>query len=61
MKNWLLVCALALWAAVLLAPLPPAGLMPVAARLAAERPDYLFRMASFDPARLSTITLLTLA
>jgi len=40
-------------AAVLLAPLPPAGLMPVAARLAAEHPDYLMRLARFDPVRLS--------
>jgi pimeloyl-ACP methyl ester carboxylesterase len=47
-------------AAVLLAPLPPAGLMPVAARLAAERPDYLFQLASFDPVRLSAEVLAVL-
>jgi non-heme chloroperoxidase len=40
-------------AAALLAPLPPVGLMPVAARLAAERPDYLLHIASLDPTRLS--------
>jgi non-heme chloroperoxidase len=39
--------------AVLLAPLPPAGLMPIAARLAAERPDYLLQLARLDPVRLS--------
>jgi pimeloyl-ACP methyl ester carboxylesterase len=39
--------------AVLLAPLPPAGLMMIAARLAVERPDYLLHMARFDPVRLS--------
>ena len=47
-------------AAVLLAPLPPAGLMPVAARLAAERPDYLLQMASFDPVRISAEVLAVL-
>lgn len=39
--------------AALLAPLPPAGLMPIAARLAAERPDYLLQLARLDPVRLS--------
>ena len=40
-------------AAALLAPLPPAGLLPVAARLAAEHPDYLFQMSRLDPLRLT--------
>jgi pimeloyl-ACP methyl ester carboxylesterase len=40
-------------AAVLLAPIPPAGLLPVAARLAAERPDTLLHLAMLDPMRLS--------
>ena len=40
-------------AAALLAPVPPAGLLPMAARLAAEHPDYLLQMAQLDPARLS--------
>ena len=40
-------------AAALLSPVPPAGLLRVAARLAAERPDYLLQMAQFDPTRLS--------
>ena len=40
-------------AAALLAPLPPSGLMPVAARLAAENPDYLWQMSRIDPLRLS--------
>ena len=41
-------------AAALLAPIPPAGLLPVAARLAAEHPDYLFQMSRLDPRKLST-------
>ncbi len=40
-------------AAALLAPIPPAGLLPVAARLAAERPDTLMHLATLDPMRLS--------
>lgn len=40
-------------AAALLAPLPPSGLVPVAARLAAENPDYLMQMSRFDPLRLT--------
>ena len=40
-------------AAVLLAPVPPTGLVPVAARLAMENPDYLAHMVSLDPMRLS--------
>ena len=39
--------------AALLAPLPPAGLLPVATRLAASHPDYLMQMSSGDPSRLS--------
>lgn len=40
-------------AAVLVAPVPPTGLVPVATRLAMERPDYLAHMVSMDPSRLS--------
>lgn len=40
-------------AAALLAPVPPTGLVPVAARLAVERPDYLAHMIRLDPTRLS--------
>lgn len=47
-------------AAALLSPVPPAGLLPMAARLAAERPDYLLHLSHFDPARLSTHVLDTL-
>jgi len=41
-------------AAALLAPLPPAGLLSVATRLATEHPDYLMLMSRLDPVRLST-------
>jgi pimeloyl-ACP methyl ester carboxylesterase len=41
-------------AAALLAPLPPSGLLTMAARLAMERPDYLMQMASLDPSQLSS-------
>lgn len=47
-------------AAALLAPVPPAGLLPMAARLAAERPDYLFHLSHLDPARLAAHVLDTL-
>jgi non-heme chloroperoxidase len=47
-------------AAALLAPVPPAGLVAIAARLAAERPDALLRMMQFDPTRLSSHVLETL-
>jgi pimeloyl-ACP methyl ester carboxylesterase len=40
-------------AAALLAPVPPTGLVPVAARLAVERPDYFAHMMGLDPMRLS--------
>ncbi|MCC7326183.1 MAG: alpha/beta fold hydrolase [Burkholderiales bacterium] len=40
--------------AALLAPVPPAGLMPVAARLAATHPDYMSHMIGFDPTKLSS-------
>jgi pimeloyl-ACP methyl ester carboxylesterase len=40
-------------AVALLAPVPPAGLVSIAARLAAERPDTLMHMMQFDPTRLS--------
>ena len=40
--------------AALLAPLPPAGLLPIATRLATSHPDYLVQMmGSADPLRLS--------
>ncbi len=46
--------------AALLAPIPPAGLLSVAARLVAAHPDYLHHMAGFDPMRLSEDLLTTL-
>ena len=39
--------------AALLAPLPPAGLLQIASRLAASHPDYLVQMGGVDPSRLS--------
>ena len=40
--------------AALLAPLPPAGLLPIATRLAASHPNYVMQMgAGVDPSRLS--------
>lgn len=47
-------------AAALLAPVPPSGLVSMAARLATERPDYLFSMLQLDPTRLSGHVLETL-
>jgi len=47
-------------AVALLGPVPPAGLLPMAARLATERPDYLMHMSQLDPTRLSTHVLETL-
>lgn len=47
-------------AAALLAPLPPSGLLMMAARLATEQPDYLIRMAMLDPSKLATHVLETL-
>ena len=47
-------------AAALLAPLPPTGLLMMAARLATERPDYLMQMAMLDPSQLSSHVLETL-
>jgi pimeloyl-ACP methyl ester carboxylesterase len=47
-------------AAALLAPVPPTGLIPMAARLAAERPDYLLQMGQLDPTALSADVLATL-
>jgi len=41
-------------AAALLSPVPPTGLLPMAARLAAERPEYLMSLSQFDPARLTS-------
>ena len=40
-------------AAALLSPVPPSGLLAMAARLATERPDHLLRLAQFDPNRMS--------
>lgn len=40
-------------AAALLAPVPPTGLVPVAARLAMERHDYLAHMIHLDPLRVT--------
>ena len=40
-------------AAALMAPVPPAGLLTIAARLATERPDYLLSMMHLDATRLS--------
>jgi len=39
--------------AALMAPVPPTGLMPVAARLAATHPNYMSHMVGFDPGRMS--------
>ncbi len=47
-------------AAALLSPIPPGGLLPMAARLAAERPDYLLQLLHFDPMRLTAHVLETL-
>ena len=46
--------------AALLAPVPPAGLLPMAARLATQNPEYLLQMGGLDPGRLSTAVLGTL-
>jgi len=46
--------------AALLAPVPPAGLLPMAARLAAQNPEYIMQMGALDPARLSSAVLTTL-
>jgi non-heme chloroperoxidase len=43
--------------AALLAPVPPAGLLTMAARLAASNPDYLLQMSALDPTRLSATVL----
>jgi len=40
-------------AAALLAPVPPAGLLLVASRLATERPDYFLHVTQLDPAHLT--------
>jgi len=39
--------------AALLAPIPPAGLLPIASRLATSHPDYLMHMGGVDPSRMS--------
>jgi non-heme chloroperoxidase len=46
--------------AALLAPIPPAGLLAVATRLAAAHPDYMHHMARLDPMALSQDLLATL-
>ena len=43
--------------AALLAPIPPAGLMSVATRLARDHPDYMMQMSGLDPSRLSAAVL----
>jgi len=43
--------------AALLAPVPPTGLLAVAARLAAMHPDYMPQMMGLDPSRLTDATL----
>jgi non-heme chloroperoxidase len=40
-------------AAALIAPVPPTGLLTMAARLATEQPEYLLQLAHLNPARLS--------
>ncbi|MFO1415622.1 MAG: alpha/beta hydrolase [Burkholderiales bacterium] len=46
--------------AALIAPVPPAGLLPVAARLAAMNPAYLSHMAVLDPTRMTADVLAVL-
>jgi pimeloyl-ACP methyl ester carboxylesterase len=43
--------------AALLAPIPPAGLLPVATRLATQHPDYAMQIGHFDPSRMSSAVL----
>src|SRR6476469_6178197 len=43
--------------AALLAPIPPSGLLSVAARLAAQHPNTMMQMGGLDPSRLSTAVL----
>jgi pimeloyl-ACP methyl ester carboxylesterase len=40
-------------AAALISPVPPTGVLPMAARLAAEQPESLMQLLQFDPARLT--------
>lgn len=40
--------------AALLAPIPLTGLIPVAARLVSEQPEYMMHMSYFNPTRLSS-------
>ena len=47
-------------AVALMAPVPPSGLVGIAGRLAAERPDTLMQLMQFDPTRLSVHVLETL-
>jgi non-heme chloroperoxidase len=46
--------------AALIAPVPPAGLVAMAARLAAERPDALLHLMHLDPTRLTSRVLAVL-
>jgi non-heme chloroperoxidase len=55
-----LLATQAVRAAALIAPVPPTGLIAIAARLAAERPDAILQLMQFDPQRLSTHVLDTL-
>jgi len=41
-------------AAALISPVPPTGVLPMAARLASEQPDSLMHLLQFDPARLTS-------
>jgi pimeloyl-ACP methyl ester carboxylesterase len=41
-------------AAALISPVPPAGLLPMVARLATGQPDYPIPFSQFDPGRMST-------
>ena len=43
--------------AALLAPVPPAGLLPMAARLAAENPNYPMYLMGLDPTKLTATVL----
>jgi pimeloyl-ACP methyl ester carboxylesterase len=47
-------------AAALVAPVPPTGLLTMAARLAAEEPNYLMHIGHLDPSRISGRVLRTL-
>ena len=48
-----LLATQSLRAAALVAPVPPAGLLAMAARLATDQPEYAFQLSQFDPAGVS--------